>query len=144
VDGIAGPGHHADMRRTVCACGLVALLLSAPSLSRAAPKPPPTPADFIDYPTCMLYAVGADTRIRVRARRASTVCATLSRQLSRSGGRWSLAAQRIRHILSPVCAFADPRGVVELQVIDASANSSRGRRICASLARAGWFDLGPP
>jgi hypothetical protein len=104
----------------------------------AAPAPP-TSADFVGYPSCMIYAASLDTRIRVRAARPSAVCTTLSRQLSSAGVRWSLKPQRLRHILSPICRFADPRGRLELEVVDAAANSARGRRICASLARAGWL-----
>jgi hypothetical protein len=118
-------------------------ILAALALAAGVPRPP-TPADFIGYPTCMIYAAGAQTRIRVRAARAATVCASLSRRLSRSGERWSPKAPPTREILSPICNFAGPHGRVELQVIDAAADSSRGRRICASLARAGWFDLSPP
>lgn len=45
---------------------------------------------------------------------------------------------------SPICRFADPRGQVELEVVDAAANSTRGQGICASLARSGWDDLSRP
>lgn len=141
-------------------CGLIVLLLTglggvafagqgprpasmAFRLLSAAPAPP-TPADFVGYPSCMIYAAGADTRIRVRAARASAVCTTLSRQLSRTGVRWSLKPHRLRHILSPICRFAGPRGQLELEVVDAAVNSTRGQRICASLARAGWVDLSRP
>lgn len=92
----------------------------------------------------MIYAAGADTRIRVRAARAPTVCTTFARQLSTLSTRWSLKPRRLRHILSPICHFADPRGRVELDVIDAAVASDRGQNICAQLARAGWFDLGTP
>jgi len=105
---------------------------------------PPTPADFVGYPSCMIYAASLDTRIRVRAARPSAVCTTLSRQLSSAGERWSLKPQRLLHILSPICRFVDPRGELELEVVDAAANSARGQRICASLARAGWLDLSRP
>jgi hypothetical protein len=143
-----------------CVPGLVGLLLTGlgGTASAGQAEPPastmvhlragfsrsPTPADFVGYPSCMIYALGADTRIRVRAARASTFCTTLSRQLSSSGTRWSLKPRRLRHILSPICHFADPSGQVELEVIDAAAKSSRGQRICAGLVRAGWFDLSPP
>jgi hypothetical protein len=92
----------------------------------------------------MIYAPGADTRIRVRAAKASAFCTILSRRLSSPGRGWSLKPRRLRHILSPICLFADPGGQVELEVIDAAAKSSRGRRICANLVRAGWFELGAP
>jgi hypothetical protein len=149
-----------DARLRARGCGLIVLLLtgvggmaSAGQAARpasmafrllpAAPAPP-TPADFVGYPSCMIYAADADTRIRVRAARASAVCTTLSRQLSSTGARWSLKPQRLRHILSPICRFADRRGQLELEVVDAATNSARGRRICASLARAGWVDLSRP
>jgi hypothetical protein len=141
-------------------CGLIVLLLtgaggvaSAGQAARPAPiafrllpaaLAPPTPADFVGYPSCIIYAAGADTRIRVRATRASAVCITLSRQLSRTGVRWSLKPRRLRRILSPICRFAGPRGQLQLEVVDAAANITRGQRICASLARAGWVDLSRP
>lgn len=140
-------------------CGLIVLLLAgidgmAPPAQAARPAPtalffhaapaPPTPADFVGYPSCMIYTTGADTRIRVRAARPSVVCATLSKQLSSGGVHWSLKPQRLRHILSPICSFADPRGRLELEVVDAAADSARGQRICAGLARAGWLDLSRP
>jgi len=149
-----------DARVRARGCGLIVLLLAGvagvPSAGQAArpaptafrllpPAPaPPTPADFVGYPSCMIYADGADTRIRVRAARASKVCAALSGQLSGSGVRWSLKPQRLRHILSPICRFADPSGRIELEVVDAAADSARGARICAGLARAGWVDLSRP
>ena len=105
---------------------------------------PPTPADFVGFPSCMIYAAGADTRIRVRAARASTVCRALAKQLSAAGARWSLNPRRLRHILSPICRFADPRGHIELEVVDTAATPSPGQRICANLARAGWIDLSTP
>jgi hypothetical protein len=152
-----------DVRMSICIVGLAALMLSGfgclASAGQAAQSPvastalrllpvglvrPPTPADFVAYPSCMIYLAGADTRIRLRAARASAVCATLSRQLSRSGLRWLLKPRRPRRILSPICRFADPRGQFELEVIDAATNSAHGRRICANLTRAGWFDLSHP
>lgn len=126
------------------ASGLEAGHVRAPAASQlrpAASSRPPTPADFVGYPSCMLYASGADLRVRVRAPRAVAVCRRLSRQLSRLGFRWSLHGRRPRRIVSPICRFADPRGEIELEVIDDAANSERGERICASLARTGWFDL---
>ena len=123
---------------------LLAAVAAACATARAAPPRPPTPADFLAYPTCMIYAQGAQTRIRVRAARASSVCRALARQLSKPGHRWSPKPSPLRQILTPVCAFADPTGRIELQVMDAAADTSRGRRICASLARAGWYDLSPP
>jgi hypothetical protein len=130
--------------RVVCASGVAGLLggfgggwsASADSIG------PPTPADFVGYPSCMLYAGGSDLRLRVRAPRASAVCRTLSRELARSGFRWSLRGRRPRRIVSPICLFADPRRQVELEVIDDAGNSRRGGRICANLAHDGWFDLG--
>lgn len=131
--------------RVVCASGVAAFLLggcgggwsaSADSIG------PPTPADFVGYPSCMLYAGGSDLRLRVRAPRAAAVCRTLSRELARFGFRWSLHGRGPRRIVSPICLFADPRGKVELEVIDDAGNSRRGGRICANLARDGWFDLG--
>jgi hypothetical protein len=92
----------------------------------------------------MIYLAEADTRIRVRAARASAVCVTLSKQLSSSGLRWSLKRRRPRQILSPICRFADPSGQLELEIVDAATNSARGRRICANLSHAGWFDLSTP
>ena len=132
----------ADARVTVRRSGLLALLLigvggmvsagqaaqpAAPMASRfpAGLSPRPTPADFVGLPSCVIYLAGADTRIRVRAARASTVCVTLSKQLSSSGERWSLTPRRLRHILSPICLFADPRGQFELEVIDAAQSSRR-------------------
>jgi hypothetical protein len=110
----------------------------------AASIEPPTPADFVRYPTCMLYASGADLRVRVRAPRATAVCRRLTRQLDGSSSRWSLHPRAPRNIVSPICLFADPRAKVELQVIDDALDSKRGSRICADLARAGWFDLQAP
>ena len=149
-----------DARLRARGCGLIVLLLAcvggmASAGQAARPTPtafrllpaapaPPTPADFVGYPSCMIYAAGADTRIRVRAARASLVCTTLSKQLSSAGVRWSLKPQRLRHILSPICRFADPRGQLELEVVDAAADSARGQGICAGLARAGWVDLSRP
>jgi hypothetical protein len=149
-----------DARVRIRGCGLIVLLLTgvggmasagqaarpatiALGLLPAAPSPP-TPADFVGYPSCMIYAASLDTRIRVRAARPSAVCTTLSRQFSSAGVRWSLKPPRLRHILSPICRFADPRGQLELEVVDAATNSARGQRICASLARAGWVDLSRP
>jgi hypothetical protein len=131
--------------RVVCASGVAAFLLggcgggwsaSADSIG------PPTPADFVGYLSCMLYAGGSDLRLRVRAPRAAAVCRTLSRELARFGFRWSLHGRGPRRIVSPICLFADPRGQVEVEVIDDAGNSRRGGRICANLARDGWFDLG--
>jgi hypothetical protein len=152
-----------DVRMSICIVGLAALMLSGfgclASAGQAAQSPvastalrllpvglvrPPTPADFVAYPSCMIYLAEADTRIRVRAARASAVCATLSKQLSSSGLRWLLKPRRPRRILSPICRFADPSSQLELEVIDAATNSARGRRICANLTRAGWFDLSHP
>jgi hypothetical protein len=112
--------------------------------ARAGSLPPPTHADFVGDPSCMLYELGADLRIRVRAPRAAAACARLSRELARSGLRWSVHARRARRILSPICLFADPGRVLELEAIDDAANSHRGARICAKLARAGWFDFQAP
>jgi hypothetical protein len=137
LSGFGGGGASAG--QAVRPAASTALRLVRPGLSR-----PPTPADFLGYPSCMIYAVGADTRIRVRTARASVACTTLSKRLSSSGERWSPQPRRLRHILSPICRFADPRGRLELEVIDAAANSARGMRICANLARAGWFDLSTP
>lgn len=149
-----------DARLRARGCGLIVLLVtgvggmaSAGQAARpasmvfrllAAASTPPTPADFVGYPSCMIYVAGADTRIRVRAARASAACTTLSRQLSSAGARWSLKPQRLRHILRPICGFADPRRRLELEVVDAATNSARGQRICAGLARAGWIDLSRP
>jgi hypothetical protein len=150
-----------DAGARVCVLGLIASLLAGVCVASAgqAARPaastslrlrpaglsrPPTPADFIGYPSCMIYAADSDTRLRVRAASVSAVCARLARQLARSGVRWSLKPRRLRHIVSPICRFADPRGRLELEVIDAAANSTRGQRICAALARAGWFDLSRP
>jgi hypothetical protein len=105
---------------------------------------PPTPADFVSYPSCTIYAADADTRVRVRAPRVSAVCPRLAKELARVGMRWSLKPRRLRHILSPICRFADPHSRLELEVIDDAADSTRGQRICAILARAGWFDLSSP
>ena len=136
---LTGVGGIASVGRAAHPAASTALRVHAARLSR-----PPTPADFVGYPSCMIYAVGADTRIRVRAARASAACTTLSKQLSRSRARWSLKPHRLRHILSPICLFADPRGQLELEVIDDAAQSARGQRLCANLARAGWFDLSTP
>lgn len=97
---------------------------------------------FVGYPSCMLYAGGSDLRLRVRATRAAAVCRTLSRELARFGFRWSLHGRGPRRIVSPIWLFADPRGQVELQVIDDAGNSRHGGRIFANLAHDGWFDLG--
>jgi hypothetical protein len=155
-------GDHAHVlaeRAAVFASALVALSLggldsaSAGHLTRsgtatplrsplAGTSEPPTPADFIGYPSCMIYATGADTRIRVRAARAAAFCVALSRRLSSRGVRWSPRPGRLRRVLSPICRFADPRGRIELEVMDDAVNSSRGQHICRYLARAGWLDLG--
>ena len=150
-----------EARTTAPICGMVALCLSGlgtiASAAHAQPATPPalhplqiglsrppTPADFVGYPSCMIYAAGADTRIRVRAARASAVCRALAKQLSAAGARWSLKPRRLRHILSPICWLADPPGHIELEVVDAAATRSSGQRICANLARAGWVDLNTP
>ena len=110
----------------------------------AGPPAPPTPADFVRDPSCMLYAIGADRRIRVRAPHAATVCKRLSRQLTGSGSRWSLHPRRAHRILTPLCHLTDPRGLLELEVIDDAANTTPGARICANLRHAGWLDLQAP
>jgi hypothetical protein len=150
-----------DTGARVCVLGLVAWLPAGPGVASAgqAARPaasmsvrvvaaglsqPPTPADFVRYPLCIIYAADSDTRIRVRAARVSAVCARLARELARTGMRWSLKLRRLRHILSWICRFADPHARLELEVIDAAANSTRGQRVCAALAHAGWFDLSPP
>lgn len=149
-----------DARVPARGCGFIVVLLaavggmaSAGQAARSAPMAfrllsaapaPPMPADFVGYPSCMIYAASADTRIRVRAVRASLVCTTLSKQLSHSGARWSLKPRRLRHILSPICLFADPRDEIELEVVDDAGQSSRGQGICAKLAGAGWVDLATP
>jgi len=115
-----------------------------PQAAVAASSRLPTPSDFIGDPTCMIYASRADTRIRVRAVRARSVCTALAKQLSGPDGRWSPKPRRLRHILSPICLLADPGARIELEVIDAAVDASRGRRICARYARAGWFDLRAP
>ena len=133
--------------RRTCAAGALALVLGGFTLGRpasAGSTVPPTPADFVGYPSCMLYAVGADLRVRVRAPRAPAVCRRLPQRLGASGFRWSVRPRRLRRIVSPICLFADPRARLELQVIDDAVDSERGRRICAELARAGWFDLEAP
>jgi hypothetical protein len=112
--------------------------------TRHSPSRLPTPSDFLGYPTCMIYASRADTRIRLRAARARSHCTALAKQLSRSGGRWSLKPRPLRHILSPICLLADPGARIELEVIDAAADAARGRRICARFARAGRLDLRAP
>jgi hypothetical protein len=103
--------------------------------------PSPTQADFVGFPSCMLYAGSADTRVRVRAARANQVCTRLAKQL---GKGWSRRARRAERILGPICRFADPRGTVELDVMDDATGGRRGHGICTSLARSGWFDLSPP
>jgi hypothetical protein len=138
--------HVWVLRELVSASAVVTILLGSvggwsPS---AAAVEPPTPADFVRYPTCMLYASGADLRLRVRAPRAAAVCTRLLRQLAGFGARWSQRPRATRRIVSPICLFADPRAQVELQVIDDAVDSERGARICTSLARAGWFDLEAP
>lgn len=90
----------------------------------------------------MLYARGADLRLRVRAAHAATVCATLARRLAKLGFRWSPHTQPIHHILSPICLIADPHGQIELQVIDDARGSDHGTRICTNLIHAGWSNLG--
>jgi hypothetical protein len=132
--------------RVACASAVAALLLGGVGgwSPRAASVKPPTPADFVMYPTCMLYASGADLRLRVRAPRAAAVCRRLSRQLAGFGVRWSRRARAASRILSPICLFADPRAKVELEVIDDAVDGERGARICAGLEHAGWFDLETP
>jgi hypothetical protein len=148
-----GADHVGMTRARVAAVlGLAALELAAVGVPaaparhvvRGHPLRRPTPADFLADPSCMVYAVRADTRIRVRAAHARTVCAALAKQLSTRAVRWSLKPQRLRHILSPICVFADPAGQVELQVVDAAVGGARGRRLCARLAGGGWLDLAGP
>ncbi len=134
-----------------CGCGVVqaAGAALADSGSRAALTrvgagglpPSPTQADFVGFPSCMLYAGGGDTRVRVRAARANRVCTRLAKQL---GKGWSRRSRRAERILSPICRFADPRGTVELDVMDDATGGRRGHGICTSLARSGWFDLSSP
>jgi hypothetical protein len=131
----------------MAAAGVATLVLAGsgggPSASAGSP-PPPTPADFVSDPTCMVYATGADLRLRVRASDAAAACKKLSGEPAAAGSRWSLQSRRARQILSPICLFADPRGRIELEVIDDAAGARRGGQICAGLARAGWFDLRAP
>ena len=101
----------------------------------------PSPADFVGYPSCMLYAQRADVRVRVRAARAGRECALLARSL---GAGWSPRPRRAAQILSPICRFADTDNQIELEVIDDASGAWRGASICTSLARAGWLDLSSP
>jgi hypothetical protein len=104
----------------------------------------PSEADFVAYPTCSLYLSGADTRLRIRARGARAVCRRLALQLSAPGSHWSGRPRPPRRILSPICRLAAPDAHLEIDVTDDATGSRRGPQICASLARAGWFDLSPP
>ena len=101
----------------------------------------PSPTDFVGLPSCVLYAKGTDLRVRVRAPDAEAVCKTLVGQRPALGVHWSLHAQPLRHILSPICLMAAPRGRVELQVVDDSHSPRGGARLCAELAGSGWLDL---
>jgi hypothetical protein len=134
-----------DHGRVACACVLVVLSLAGgwpAGAAAAGSATSPTPTDFIGLPECMLYAHGSDLRVRVRAHHAAAVCRTLTRKLARWASGWSLRAEPLRHILSPICLIADPNGRVELQVIDDAHNGARGARICAALAASGWLNLG--
>jgi len=92
----------------------------------------------------MLYAEGADARVRVRAAHVDDACSAVAKRLARSGSHWSRTVRRPADVLSPICRFVDPARRVELEVMDDSANPARGARVCSSLARAGWFDLTSP
>lgn len=130
-------------KRVACAAALAVLSLAGTwRPAGASSAPPPTPADFVGLPACMLYARGADVRVRVRAPHAAAACRTLTGQLARMGVRWTLHVQPIHHVLSPICLIADPHGRIELQVIDDARNPGRGAGICTDLARAGWLILG--
>ena len=115
-----------------------------PAVAAASSSRPPTPSDFLGYPACMIYASRADTRILLRAARARSHCTALAKQLSTSGGSWSLQPRPLRHILSPICLLADPAGRIEVEVIDAAVDPAQGGRICAQFVRAGWLDLRAP
>jgi hypothetical protein len=115
------------------------LQTSAPRSSTA-----PTEADFVGYPSCLLYLVGADTRLRVRASHARHLCLRLAERYSMRGSRWSPRPRRAEQILSPICRMASPRASVELDVIDNATGNRPGAQICTSLVRAGWLDLSPP
>jgi hypothetical protein len=116
------------------------LAASSPAASTAAK--PPTPADFVNLPTCMVYAEGSDLRLRVHAAHAATVCKALPVELRGLNVRWTLRPQRIRHILTPVCLIAAPTSRLELQVTDQARNPERGASLCGELVRSGWLNLG--
>jgi hypothetical protein len=109
----------------------------------SSPPRTPTEADFVGYPSCVLYLVSADTRLRVRAERAHDLCLWLAKRLSADGSLWSFRPRTAKRILSPICRMADPRAVFELDVTDDATRHRYGAQICTSLARAGWFDLSP-
>jgi hypothetical protein len=145
-----------SVRSGLCLLSAAALLLAgcggrhqtAPRPVTFAPAPaaptPPAEADFVAYPTCMLYLTGTDARLRVRAKHTRGICHRLAERLNTPRSRWSPRPRRAEQILSPICRMANAQATIELDVIDDATGARHGPQLCTTLAHAGWYDISPP